>query len=480
METPESVGMSSERLARIRPAVEKHIAEDKIAGAVTLVARRGQIVHLDAAGLADREQGKAMRTDTIFRIYSMTKPVTSAALLTLYEKGCFQLTDPVAKFIPAFADLKVYAGGDRANMELVDLERPVTVHDLMTHTSGLTYQWLEYGSVEEMYRELDTWTDDSLPEFVAALAELPLAFQPGAAWRYSVAHDVLAYLIEILSDRPLDAYLQETLFEPLGMVDTGFCVREGALDRFSAMYGSLRIEESDSTAMQWYMRAAEGVNECLARPEESREAAPHSVFRGGNGLVSTAADYWRFAQMLLGNGALEGTRILGRKTVELMTTNHLPAELMPYELQGMYSPGRRGGHRSRPIADAGVGGRIRLVRGSQHVLLGGPGGGVDRDPDGAVPAEWVPRDCGGLSGGRVPGDRGLRAYGEGGHRVPPLRCTRAGARQARVGRVPPLQSTRLTPKPATPTPERPQKGVGTESHPYGARARAHPGLWSSF
>jgi CubicO group peptidase (beta-lactamase class C family) len=353
MGTPESVGMSAERLARIRPAVEKHIGEDRIAGAVTLVARRGQVVHLDAVGLMDREHGKPMQTDTIFRLYSMTKPVTCVALMALYEKGRFQLTDPVAKFIPAFADLKVYAGGDRASMELADLARPVTIRDLMTHTSGLTYHWLEYGPVEEMYRELDMWSNALLPEFVAALAELPLAFQPGTAWRYSVAHDVVAYLIEILSDRPLDAYLRETLFEPLGMVDTGFCVREGELDRFAAMYGSLRIEESDSTAMQWFARAAAGVNECLARPEESREAAPHSVFRGGNGLVSTAADYTRFAQMLLGNGELEGTRILSRKTVELMTTNHLPPNLMPYELQGMYSPGRGYGLGVEVIMDVG-------------------------------------------------------------------------------------------------------------------------------
>ncbi len=352
MGTPESVGMSAERLARIRPAIGKYIAEDKIAGAVTLVARRGQVVHLEAVGLMDRENGKAMRTDTIFRIYSMTKPITCAALMTLYEEGHFQLTDAVAKFIPAFAGLKVYAGGDRSNLQLADLERPVTIHDLLTHTSGLTYPFLEYGPVEELYRELDKLVAP-LPEFVAALTELPLAFQPGTAWRYSAAHDVLAHLVEVLSDQPFDAALRERLFEPLGMVDTGFCVREGALDRFAVMYGSANLEDGAVTWTDWFRLAAEGANECLARPEESREAAPHSVLRGGHGLVSTAADYCRFAQMLLSNGELEGARILSRKTVELMTTNHLRPDVMPYEIHGMYSPGRGYGLGVGMVTDLG-------------------------------------------------------------------------------------------------------------------------------
>ena len=339
MISPEEVGLSSERLARIRPAVGKHVADDKIAGAVTLVARRGEVVHLECLGLMDRESNKSMQPDTIFRIYSMTKPITCAALMMLYEQGRFQLFDPVSKFIPAFNELKVYESGAGSDIKLVDLQRPVTVRDLLTHTSGLTYHWLEYGHVEEMYRERRVESLKPLSDFVTGLLELPLAFQPGAAWRYSFAHVVVAHLIEILSSRPLDVYLEESLFEPLGMVDTGFYVPECKLDRFASMYGSVEIDRSDTTATKWYGDAEAGVNRRLARPEDSLQAKRHNVLRGGAGLVSTASDYWRFCQMLLNRGELDGGRILGRKTVELMTTNHLPPELMPYEVGGVYSPG---------------------------------------------------------------------------------------------------------------------------------------------
>jgi CubicO group peptidase (beta-lactamase class C family) len=339
MVRPESVGMSSERLARIRPALEKHIGEDKIAGAVTLVARRGQVVHQECVGLMDRENDKPMQPDTIFRLYSMTKPITSVALMTLYEQGGFQLFDPVAKFVPTFQNLRVYAGGQGQDIELIDLQRPVTIRDLVTHTSGLTYSWLVYGPIEEMYREMGFGPETPLPDLVEGLTTAPLAFQPGTRWRYSVGHDVAARLIEIISDRPLDVYLQENLFAPLEMVDTGFYVPEDKLDRFAAMYGSLRIEESDSTVIKWLGLAAQGVNQLLAGPKDSLESHPHKVFRGGNGLVSTAGDYLRFGQMLLNGGELEGTRILGRKTVELMVANHLLPELLPYEIGGMYSPG---------------------------------------------------------------------------------------------------------------------------------------------
>jgi CubicO group peptidase (beta-lactamase class C family) len=339
MTRPEQVGLSSERLARIQPAVGKHIGDDKIAGAVTLAARRGKVVHLECFGLMDRESNRPMQPDTIFRIYSMTKPITCVALMTLYEQGPFQLFDPVSKFIPAFNDLKVYEGGAGSDIKLVDLQRPVTVRDLLTHTSGLTYHFLEYGHVEEMYRERRVLSSKPLSGFVADLLELPLAFQPGAAWRYSFAHDVVACLIEVVSDRPLDVYLQESLFKPLGMVDTGFYVPEGKLDRFASMYGSGDIDQSDITATKWYADAEAGVNRRLAGPEDSLESKRHNVLRGGAGLVSTASDYWRFCQMLLDKGVLDGKRFLSRKTVELITTNHLPPQLMPFEIGGEYNPG---------------------------------------------------------------------------------------------------------------------------------------------
>jgi CubicO group peptidase (beta-lactamase class C family) len=339
MVSPEEVGLSSERLARIRPAIGKYISDDKIAGAVTLVARRGKMVHLECVGLMDRESNKAMQPDTIFRIYSMTKPITSVALMMLYEQGHFQLFDPVSKFIPAFNELKVYEGGEGSDIKLVDLQRPVTVRDLLTHTSGLTYHFFEYGHVEEMYRERLVVSSKPLSGFVADLLELPLAFQPGATWRYSFAHDVVAHLIEILSNRSLDVYLQESLFKPLGMVDTGFYVPEGKLDRFASMYGSVEVDRSDTTATKWYRDAEAGVNRRLAGPEDSLESKRHNVLRGGNGLVSTASDYWRFCQMLLNKGELDGKHFLSRKTVELMTTNHLPPKLIPFEIGGVYSPG---------------------------------------------------------------------------------------------------------------------------------------------
>jgi CubicO group peptidase (beta-lactamase class C family) len=339
MVSPEKVGLSSGRLARIRPAVEKHISDVKVAGAVTLVARQGQVVHHECVGLMDREHNKPMQPDTIFRIYSMTKPLTCTALMTLYEKGEFQLYDPVAKFIPAFQDLKVYAGGEGSDVKLVDLERPVTVRDLLTHTSGLTYHFLEYGPVEQMYREAQVCSQKPLSEFVADVLKMPLAFQPGTAWRYSYAHDVAAYLVEVMSGQPVDVYLRENLFEPLGMVDTGYYVPQGKVDRLAAMYGTGDCLEPDMTTTRWYEDAAVAGGRLIATSTDSLESAPHNVFRGGHGLVSTAQDYYRFCQMLLDGGELEGNRILGRKTVELMVTNHLIPEMMPYEIGGVYSPG---------------------------------------------------------------------------------------------------------------------------------------------
>jgi CubicO group peptidase (beta-lactamase class C family) len=208
--SPESVGMSSERLARIGPAIAPYIGDDKIAGAVTLVARRGKIVYLQSVGVLDRETRQPMCDDAIFRIFSMTKPITCVALMMLYEQGRFQLTTPVSKWIPAFGKMQVYAGGTRAEMKLEPLNRPVTVRDLLTHTSGLTDDRLNYGPVEELYREVKG-QGTPLAEFVKAFADLPLAFQPGAAWRYSHAHDVVAHLVELISGQPFDVYLRESI-----------------------------------------------------------------------------------------------------------------------------------------------------------------------------------------------------------------------------------------------------------------------------
>jgi len=335
---PYGVGMASERLSRIGPAVERHLGDDKLAGAVTLVARRGKVVHLGSAGLLDRESGRPMETDAIFRIYSMTKPITCVALMTLYERGHCQLYDPVAKYIPAFGNLKVYAGGAAPGTELADLARPVTIRDLLTHTSGLTYHFAEYGPVEQMYRDSPADPEASLQEFVAHLLQFPLAFQPGAAYRYSFAHDVVAHLVEVLSGQSLNVYLRERLFEPLGMVDTGYYVPEEKLDRLASMYGAADVLQAGMTGTQLWLAADAGANDLISGPNDL-ETRPHNAFRGGHGLVSTASDYYRFCQMMLNGGDLDGTRVLGRKTVELMSTNHLAPALLPFEIGGEYSPG---------------------------------------------------------------------------------------------------------------------------------------------
>jgi CubicO group peptidase (beta-lactamase class C family) len=323
--SPESVGMSSERLARIGPAIAPYIGDDKIAGAVTLVARRGKLVHLQSVGLLDRETRQPMRDDAIFRIFSMTKPITCVALMMLYEQGRFQLNDPVSKWIPAFAKMQVYAGGTRADMKLEPLKRPVTIRDLLTHTAGLSYPFLQYGPVEELYREVTGAEVMLLAEFVKMLAGLPLAFQPGAAWRYGVAHDVVAHLVELISGQPFDVYLQEKVFRPLGMADTDFYVPAEKHDRFATLYGP-------------HPTTGEA-NQRLSGSHDSLESTPHNILRGGHGLVSTAQDYWRFCQMLLNNGELEGVRLLGRKTLELMLVNHLPPHCLPREMGGLPVPG---------------------------------------------------------------------------------------------------------------------------------------------
>ena len=353
MVSPEAVGLSSERLARIRPVIEKHVGDDKLAGALTLVARRGELVHRECVGLMDRERGRPMQHDTIFRIFSMTKPIVCVGLMLLYERGLFQLSDPVSKFIPAFKDLKVYAGEGTGGAKLVDLEREVMVRDLLNHTSGLTYHWLENGRVEEMYREAGICAEKPLADFVADLLKLPLAFQPGTVYRYSFSQDVAAHLIEVLSGLPLDVYLRENLLGPLGMTDTGYYVSQKKQDRFAVQYGSGDILDPDMTVTKWYGDAEGGVNKRLSGPTDSLESRPHDVFRGGHGLVSTAPDYLRFCQMLLNKGELDGARLLSRKTVELMTTNHLAPGLMPYEIGGEYSPGYGYGLGFRVLLDTG-------------------------------------------------------------------------------------------------------------------------------
>ena len=312
---PEGVGFSSKRLGRINAVMQKAVNEGNCAGILTMVARRGQIAHLDCVGMMDVEAGKPMQPDTIFRIYSMSKPVTSVAAMMLYEEGHFQLKTPVSEFIPGFKDAKVFVRETKAGLELADMEQEITIHHLLTHTSGLSYGSDESSPVDALYRQAFPRSEEgALEKMVEVLPTLPLWFQPGRGWRYSFSTDVLGYVVQVISGQPFDAFLQQRIFEPLGMVDTGFYVPVEKLDRFAALYG----------------RSEEGELGLVDAPATGRYAKPPAFLSGGGGLVSTVRDYVRFAQMLLNGGHLDGVRLLGRKTVELMMMNHLPEALLPF------------------------------------------------------------------------------------------------------------------------------------------------------
>ena len=316
---PEKVGLSSTRLSRVNAVMQEYVNQGKYAGIITMVARRGQIAHFERFGMMDIESAKPMRPDTIFRIYSMSKPVTSVAVMMLYEEGHFQLYTPVSEFIPEFKETKVFAGGTESYMELADLEREITIHDLLTHTSGLAYGPDTNLPVDALYKKAleKLETGATLTEMVQVFATLPLVHQPGSAWRYSFSTDVLGRVVEVVSGMSFDEFLVQRVFNPLEMGDTGFYVPPEKIDRFATLYGS---EEGENG----------GGLKVLDDPVTGGYAKPPTFLSGGGGLVSTAHDYMRFAQMLLNKGALDDVRLLGRKTIELMTVNHLPAELLPY------------------------------------------------------------------------------------------------------------------------------------------------------
>jgi len=309
--TPESVGLSGARLARIGEHLRgRYIEPGKIAGSLTLVARGGQACYLEAEGLRDRERGLPMTEDTIFRIYSMSKPVTSVALMTLYERGLFDLNDPVHRFIPQWRNLGVYKGGTWPLYETVPCTSPMTIRDLLMHTAGLTYGFMRATNVDYGYRKKQIQVARpgyTLRDMVDDLAELPLEFQPGSAWNYSVATDVLGYLVEVISGQPLDEFLQQHIFAPLGMVDTAFSIPADKEERFAACY-QRNLDKSVTLADD-------------ARDSEFRD---RTFFSGGGGLLSTMGDYYRFCRMLRNGGELDGARILGPRTLSLMTRNHLP------------------------------------------------------------------------------------------------------------------------------------------------------------
>jgi CubicO group peptidase (beta-lactamase class C family) len=314
---PGQVGVDEERLARIGPAMDGYVERGQLAGVTTLVARHGEVVHFHCCGHADAEADRPMAEDTIFRIYSMTKPITVVAALMLYEEGRFHLHDPINKYIPGFADLKVFCRSGSDGLELEPLCRPITFKDIFIHTSGLTYGFFGDDPVDALYQDTDLFNlDEPLSELINRLCDLPLLCQPGTRWNYSVSTDVLGYLVELIADMPLDAFFAKRIFEPLGMTSTGFYVPGDQVDRFSTVYGhdeEGHLMPTDSAASGRYTR-------------------PTARYSGGGGLVSDNADYLRFARMLLNNGELEGSRLLSRKTVEMMRTDHLPATLRPMRI----------------------------------------------------------------------------------------------------------------------------------------------------
>jgi CubicO group peptidase (beta-lactamase class C family) len=321
LNSPEEVGFSSDRLERISPLMRRYVDERKVAGIVTYIARFGRTVHFETFGYQDLELRVPMQRDTIFRIYSMTKPITSVALMMLYERGLFQLSDPVSKYVPEFKGVKVWGRGGR----LEEPRREMTIHHLLTHTAGLRYGGYEetQSALDRLYDEAGLWSPEiTNEEMVRRLARLPLAFHPGEQWHYSVATDVVGYLVEILSDRPLAQFFDEEIFQPLGMVDTHFVLPREKAGRFATLYG---MSDENSLALIDETVGGDYFNTRL-----------HS---GGAGLVSTAADYSRFAQMMLKGGQLDGVRLLGRKTVEFMTRNHLPPDLLPLRMGDEEMPG---------------------------------------------------------------------------------------------------------------------------------------------
>ena len=305
---PEEVGMSAARLQRIAPVIQHWIDDGKIPGALTMIAREGKLVHFEKFGMQDVASSTPVEFGTIFRIYSMTKPITSVAVMMLYEEGHFQLNTPVSEFIPAFRDMKVYANHGDA---IVDAEREVTVKHLLTHTAGLIYggDWVH--PINDRYREADFYGGD-LAHMAQELGNIPLLHQPGDAWNYGMSTDVLGYLVEVVSGMPFAEFLKKRIFEPLGMVDTDFSVPEEKADRYATLY-----EPAEDGGIQVLENA----------PVSSGTLSFHHS--GGAGLQSTAADYLRFCQMMLNEGELDGIRLLGRKTVELITMNHIPDDWQP-------------------------------------------------------------------------------------------------------------------------------------------------------
>ena len=302
-----SNGFHPNRLPRIAAHIDRYVESGKLPGALCLVSRGGEEAFFHACGLRDVERGAPMQRDAVARFYSMTKPIASVALMMLYEEGRFQLDDPVAKTIDGWADLEVFDRGDAKRYAARKPDAPMTIKHLLTHTSGLTYGFMNQHPVDALYRRADV-NGGTLQQMVERLAELPLKFSPGTLWNYGVSTDVCGYLVERFSGQALDEFVAERITQPLDMADSGFHVRPGSEDRFAACY----------------QHVAPATYKLQDDPQSSRYLERPAFLSGGGGMVGTIDDYHRFAKMLLAKGELAGQRLLGRKTVEYMASNHLP------------------------------------------------------------------------------------------------------------------------------------------------------------
>ncbi|MGD0605633.1 MAG: serine hydrolase domain-containing protein [Streptosporangiaceae bacterium] len=313
---PAEVGLDPDRLQRIGRHFARYVDDGRLPGWLITVSRYGRLAYLASYGSRDIEAGLPAETDTVWRLYSMTKPITSVAAMMLYEEGGFELNDPVSRFIPSFADARVYAGGPDLRPVTVPATEPVRIWHLLTHTAGLTYGFHRVHPVDALYRaagfEWSTPPGVDLAQACDIWAGLPLLFQPGAEWNYSIATDVLGRVVEVVSGQPLDEFFATRIFHPIGMNDTGFSAKDNQLPRLAALY----MPGRDGTAVR-----LDSLGDAARRPP--------TLLGGGGGLVSTAADYHRFTQLLLSRadspaGELDGTRLLGPRTVRYMTRNHLP------------------------------------------------------------------------------------------------------------------------------------------------------------
>ena len=315
---PAEVGFDPARLDRLERHFRRYVDDGRLPGWLLTVSRRGLLAHVSSYGLRDMEAGLPVETDTLWRIYSMTKPITSVAAMILYEEGAFELTDPVSAFIPAFADVRVFTGGSDLRPVTVPTAEPVRIWHLLTHTAGLTYGFLRAHPVDARYREAGfEWGQPrgmDLAECCDAWAGQPLLFQPGTEWNYSVATDVLGRVVEVASGQALDEFFDARILGPLGMTDTSFFVAEDNAGRLAALYTAIPVPGGRATRLDAMAKVAR------ARPR---------MLSGGGGLISTAGDYHRFTQMLLDRpgspgGELDGVRLLGPRTLAYMTSNHLP------------------------------------------------------------------------------------------------------------------------------------------------------------